>query len=76
LKIELLLNWRKYIGFNAGEKIGYAMEIETLTIFTIFSSARQNKSMIKYIVDDVDHKWDDPEGMTNLIKFYFDKLLM
>jgi hypothetical protein len=50
------------------------MVIGTLPFFHNFTSTRKKKNTIKYIIDEAGNKWEDPQGMSNLIKFYFETL--
>ena len=42
--------------------------------FHNFASARKKKNTITHLVDDAGTKWEDPQGVSNLIMFYFEGL--
>ena len=73
-KIELLLEQEELHWLQRGRANWLQHGDSNTNFFHNFASARRNKNTIKYLADDVGTRWEDPQGMRNLIKFYFEGL--
>jgi hypothetical protein len=74
LKIELLLDQEEIHWVQRGRANWLRHGDRNTSFFHNFASTRKKKNTIKYIIDEAGNKWDDPQGMSNLIKFNFDTL--
>ncbi|KAK1684730.1 hypothetical protein QYE76_045578 [Lolium multiflorum] len=74
LKIELLLEQEEIYWVQRGRANWLRHGDSNTKFFHNFASARKKKNTIKYLVDEAGRKWDDPQGLSNLIKFNFQNL--
>jgi hypothetical protein len=74
LKIELLLEQEGLHWVQRGRANWLRHGDSNTSFFHNFASACKKKNTIKHLIDNSGHKWEDPQGMSNLIKFYFEEL--
>jgi hypothetical protein len=74
LQIETLLEQEEIHWVQRGRANWLKHGDSNTNFFHNYANARRKKNTIKYLVDDAGVKWEDPDGMSNLIKFYFEGL--
>jgi hypothetical protein len=74
LKIELLLEQEELHWVQRGRANWLRHGDSNTKKIHNFASARKKRNTIKCLIDEAGQKWEDPQGMSNLIKFNFQNL--